>query len=51
MRNLGFEAEEISFADELKTMAVFSTDKEDDERLKTYILERVPPTAHWRVTA
>ena len=44
LRNLGFEAEEISFADELKTMAVFSTDKEDDERLKTYILERVPPT-------
>eukprot|EP00966_Prymnesium_polylepis_P101129 2342132-Prymnesium_polylepis.1 len=25
-------------------MAVFSTDGEDEERLKTYILERVPPT-------
>ena len=44
IEELGFEAEEISFADELKTMAVFSTDKEDDERLKTYILERVPST-------
>ena len=33
IEELGFEAEEMSFADELKTMAVFSTDKEDDERL------------------
>ena len=41
---LGFEADDISFADELKTMAVFSTDGEDDERVKTYILERVPPS-------
>lgn len=41
---LGFEAEDLSFADELKTMAVFSTDSEDDERLKTYILSRVPPS-------
>jgi hypothetical protein len=40
---LGFEAEDVSFADELKQMAVFSTDNEDDERLKTYILARVPP--------
>jgi len=39
---LGFEAEDLSFADELKTMAAFSTDGEDDERLKTYILARVP---------
>lgn len=38
-----FEAEDISFADELKTMAVFSADKEDDDRVKTYILARVPP--------
>eukprot|EP00966_Prymnesium_polylepis_P103961 2407576-Prymnesium_polylepis.1 len=37
---LGFEAEDMSFADELKTMTVFSTDGEDDERLKTYILAR-----------
>eukprot|EP00966_Prymnesium_polylepis_P310773 7180156-Prymnesium_polylepis.1 len=44
IEELGFEAEEISFADELKTMAVFSTDKDDDDRLKTYILERVPST-------
>eukprot|EP00966_Prymnesium_polylepis_P063118 1465120-Prymnesium_polylepis.1 len=44
IEELGFEAEEISFADELKTMAVFSTDQEDDERPKTYILERVPST-------
>ena len=41
---LGFEAEDLSFADELKTMAVFSTDGEDEERLKTYILTRVPPS-------
>ena len=30
-----FEAEEISFAQELTTMPEFSTDKDDDERLKT----------------
>eukprot|EP00966_Prymnesium_polylepis_P305786 7066411-Prymnesium_polylepis.1 len=34
----------MSFADELKQMAVFSTDGEDKERLKTYILSRVPPS-------
>jgi hypothetical protein len=39
---LGFEAEDMSFADELKQMAVFSTDGEDEERLKTYILAQVP---------
>ena len=39
----GFEAEDLSFADELTMMATFSTDQEDDERLKTYILQRVPP--------
>ena len=39
----GFEAEDFSFADELTMMATFSTDQEDDERLKTYILQRVPP--------
>eukprot|EP00966_Prymnesium_polylepis_P240349 5558229-Prymnesium_polylepis.1 len=32
----------MSFADELKQMAVFSTDGEDEERLKTYILAQVP---------
>jgi hypothetical protein len=41
---LGFEAEDMSFADELKTMAVFSTDGEDEERLKTYILSPMPPS-------
>jgi hypothetical protein len=39
----GFEAEEMSFAQELQTMPAFSADKDDDERLKTYILQRVPP--------
>ena len=38
-----FEAEETSFAAELMTMPAFSSDKEDEERLKTYILQRVPP--------
>ena len=37
-----FEAEEMSFAQELTTMPDFSTDKDDDERLKTYILQRIP---------
>ena len=31
----GFEAEEISFAQELQTMPAFRADKDDDERLKT----------------
>ena len=34
-----FEAEEMSFAQELTTMPDFSVDKDDDERLKTYILQ------------
>ena len=38
-----FEAEEMSFAVELQTMPAFSSDKDDEERLKTYILQRVPP--------
>ena len=38
-----FEAEEMSFAEELLTMPAFSADQEDDARLKTYILQRVPP--------
>jgi hypothetical protein len=33
----------MSFAQELQTMPAFSADKEDEERLKTYILQRVPP--------
>jgi hypothetical protein len=38
-----FEAEETSFAAELMTMPTFSADREDEERLKTYILQQVPP--------
>lgn len=38
-----FEADESSFAAELMTMPAFSADREDEERLKTYILQRVPP--------
>ena len=38
-----FEADESSFASELMTMPAFSADKDDDARLKTYILQRVPP--------
>ena len=33
----------MSFAQELQTMPAFKSDKDDDERLKTYILQRVPP--------
>ena len=39
-----FEAEETSFAAELMTMPAFSADRDDEERLKTYILQRVPPS-------
>ena len=39
----GFEVEDMSFADELKMMANFSTDRDDDSRLKVYALRRVPP--------
>ena len=38
-----FEAEEMSFAQELQTMPAFSADKDDETRLKTYILQNVPP--------
>ena len=38
-----FEAEEMSFAQELQTMPAFSADKDDEVRLKTYILQNVPP--------
>ena len=38
-----FEAEEMSFAQELQTMPIFSADRDDEARLKTYILQRVPP--------
>ena len=38
-----FEADESSFASELMTMPVFSADRDDEERLKTYIIQRVPP--------
>jgi hypothetical protein len=39
----GFEAEEMSFAQELMTMPAFSADADDETRLKTYTLTRVPP--------
>ena len=39
----GFEAEEMSFAEELMTMPAFSADADDETRLKTYTLQRVPP--------
>ena len=38
-----FEAEDMSFAQELQTMPAFSVDKDDETRLKTYILQNVPP--------
>ena len=38
-----FEADESSFAAELRTMPAFSTDREDDDRLRTYSLRHVPP--------
>ena len=38
-----FEADESSFAAGLMTMPAFSADREDEERLKAYILQRVPP--------
>ena len=38
-----FEAEEMSFAAELQTMPAFTADRDDEVRLKTYILQRVPP--------
>ena len=38
-----FEADESSFAAELMTMPAFSADLDDEVRLKTYILQRVPP--------
>jgi len=39
----GFEAEEMSFAQELMTMPSFAADADDETRLKTYTLQRVPP--------
>ena len=38
-----FEAEEMSFAAELQTMPAFSADKDDEARLRTYVLQHVPP--------
>ena len=38
-----FEVEETSFAAELLTMPTFNADKDDEERLRTYILQRIPP--------
>ena len=37
-----FEVEELSFAEELTQMPVFSAVQDDEERMKTYILNPVP---------
>ena len=37
-----FETEEMSFAQELTTMPSFAADRDDETRLKTYTLQRVP---------
>ena len=37
-----FEAEQMTFREELMSMPAFSTNRDDDERLKTYIMTRVP---------
>ena len=37
-----FEVEELSFAEELTTMPVFSAVQDDEERMSTYILSPVP---------
>ena len=39
----GFELDEQSFAQELMTMPSFVSDADDETRLKTYVLQRVPP--------
>ena len=39
-----FEAEESTFAEELMTMPVFKPDVDDEVRLRTYTLQRVPPS-------
>jgi len=38
-----FEAEELSFAQELQQMPTFSAVADDEERMKTYTMQRVPP--------
>ena len=38
-----FEAEELSFAQELQSMPSFTAVADDEERMKTYIMQRVPP--------
>ena len=37
-----FETEDVSFAAELMTMPAFAADADDEQRLKTYTLQRVP---------
>ena len=46
-----FEADESSFASELMTMPAFCADRDDEERLKTYILQRVPPALRCELDA
>ena len=38
-----FEAEELTFADELKQMASFAANADDESKTRNYILQRVPP--------
>ena len=38
-----FEAEELSFAEELTRMPAFAPIQDDEARMSTYILQRVPP--------
>ena len=38
-----FEAEDLSFAEELTQMPAFSTDRDDEERMKVYIMQRPSP--------
>ena len=42
LQELGFEAEEKSFAEELTEMASFTVDAEDDGKMKQYALTRLP---------
>ena len=49
--DLGFEAEQKSFAEELTEMAHFAPDEEDEGRMRNYSLQRVPHCDPWNNTA
>ena len=38
-----FEAEELTFAEELQQMPAFSAVADDEERTRSYVLQRIPP--------